>query len=51
MTPDGREIYFHRNAVLNGDFEKLRLGAEVIFNEADGEKGPQASGLRLAERA
>ena len=23
---DGREIYFHRNSVLNGDFDELRVG-------------------------
>lgn len=42
-TPDGEEIYFHRNAVVNGDFAKLRAGAEVRFTETEGEKGPQAS--------
>ena len=40
---DGREIYFHRNAVMNGGFDKLEPGAEVRFAEEEGEKGPQAS--------
>lgn len=40
---DGREIYFHRNSVLNGGFKKLKVGSEVRFSEEEGEKGPQAS--------
>jgi cold shock CspA family protein len=42
---DGREIYFHRNAVLTG-FERLRVGAEVHFAEEEGKDGPQASSVR-----
>jgi ribosomal subunit interface protein len=42
-TPDGREIYFHRNSVLNGGFDALEVGVEVRFSEVMGEKGPQAS--------
>jgi cold shock CspA family protein/ribosome-associated translation inhibitor RaiA len=40
---DGRQVYFHRNAVLNGGFDQLRVGADVRFVERAGEKGPQAS--------
>jgi cold shock CspA family protein/ribosome-associated translation inhibitor RaiA len=46
-TPDGREIYFHRNSVLNGAFDRLTVGAEVRFIEEMGEKGPQASTVRV----
>lgn len=44
-TPDGREIYFHRNSVTNESFDSLAAGAEVRFVAMDGEseKGPQAS--------
>jgi ribosomal subunit interface protein len=42
-TPDGREIYFHANSVLNEEFKKLTIGTEVRFVEEEGEKGPQAS--------
>lgn len=42
-TPDGREIYFHRNSVLDGGFDRLKTGAEVRFSEEEGEQGPQAS--------
>ncbi len=42
---DGSEVYFHRNAVANGGFEKLRVGQAVRFSvhPGGGEKGPQAS--------
>jgi len=49
-SSDGREIYFHRNAVLNGGFDHLKAGAEVRFAESEGEKGPQASTVHIASR-
>ena len=42
-TPDGREIYFHRNSIVDGDFDRLEVGTAVRFAEEAGEKGPQAS--------
>lgn len=47
LTPEGREIYFHKNALLNENFEKLAVGDEVRFSEELGEKGPQATSLSL----
>jgi len=49
-TPDGREVYFHRNAVLNDGFDRLAVGAEARFVEQVGVKGPQASSVRLVGR-
>ena len=46
-TPDGREVYFHRNSVLNGRFEHLETGMEVRFSEELGDAGPQASTVHL----
>jgi ribosomal subunit interface protein len=46
-TSDGREIYFHRNSLLNGRFERLEPGMEVRFSEELGDKGPQASTVHL----
>jgi cold shock CspA family protein len=50
-TPDGREIYFHANSVLNNRFKSLKLGSKVSFTEEAGEKGPQASTVHLITRA
>ncbi|HLI63022.1 MAG TPA: HPF/RaiA family ribosome-associated protein [Terriglobales bacterium] len=49
-TPDGREIYFHRNSVLNNAFDKLRVGMQVRFVEEEGIEGPQASTVAIVER-
>ncbi|WP_026606610.1 HPF/RaiA family ribosome-associated protein [Methylocapsa acidiphila] len=46
-TSDSREIYFHRHSVLDGAFDRLTVGAEVRFVEEIGEKGPQATTVRL----
>lgn len=48
-SEDGREIYFHRNSVIDGDFEDLEVGTIVRFAEERGEKGPQASTVHVAE--
>jgi len=48
QTPDGREVYFHRNSVLNDAFADLKTGTRVAFFEEEGEKGPQASTVRIA---
>jgi cold shock CspA family protein len=49
-TGDGREVYFHRNSVLDGNYGKLKLGTRVHFIEETGEKGPQASTVKLLGR-
>ena len=48
VTRDGRDIYFHRNSVLDDAFDRLRLGSEVRFSEEQGDKGPQASTVETA---
>lgn len=47
QTPEGEEIYFHRNSLLNVTFDQLTPGAVVTYVEAPGEKGLQASTVRL----
>jgi cold shock CspA family protein len=46
-TSDGREIYFHKNSVLGGDFKHINVGTSVIIVEEPGERGPQASSVKL----
>jgi len=47
-TADGAEIYFHRNSVVGGGFEKLEVGSEVRVEVASGEsaQGPQATSVK-----
>jgi cold shock CspA family protein len=44
---DGKEIYFHRNSLLDGKFSELAVGSRVVFADAMGEKGPQATTVKL----
>jgi cold shock CspA family protein len=46
-TADGREIYFHKNSILNGGSRHVAPGARVTFFEEMGDKGPQASTVKL----
>jgi cold shock CspA family protein len=46
-TEDGRDVYFHANAVLRGQFPYLRVGHLVRFVETAGDEGPQASMVDL----
>ena len=48
-TSDG-QVYFHRNSVLNKGFDELVVGTEVSFVMEKGEKGLQASTVRVASR-
>jgi ribosomal subunit interface protein len=48
---DNRQVYFHRNSVLHGDFERLAVGTEVRFSPEEGENGPQASSVQLVGKS
>jgi cold shock CspA family protein len=47
MTGDGSLLYFHRNAMTNGDFDRLRRGDGVTYVVADSDTGPVAGRVRL----
>ncbi len=47
QTSDGRSLYFHRNSVEGTDFDRLTTGAGVRFVEERGDRGPQASTVKL----
>ena len=46
-TPDGREIYFHKNSVRDGSAGPFAPGTRVTFFEEMGNKGPQASTVKV----
>jgi cold shock CspA family protein len=46
-SSDGKEIYFHRNSVLDGEFSELAVGSRVVFADEIGEKGAQATTVKL----
>jgi cold shock CspA family protein len=51
MTKEGGLLYFHRNAMLSGEFDKLRRGDEVTYVEEVGDTGPIATKVRRKETA
>lgn len=46
-TPDGLEVFFHAHAVKKGHFHSLTPGQTVKFAMEEGEKGPQATWVRV----
>jgi cold shock CspA family protein len=49
-TREGREMFFHKNAVLNDDFDRLDIGTGVRYFPSEGEKGPQASTVQIIDK-
>jgi cold shock CspA family protein len=47
QSNDGEEIYFHRNSILDGAFSELAVGSRVVFTDEIGEKGAQATTVKL----
>lgn len=50
LTPIGTQLLFHRDSVTNGRLDDLREGMTVHYVEAEGDAGPVAIKVRLAER-
>ncbi|PID74378.1 MAG: cold-shock protein [Desulfobacterales bacterium] len=46
-SADKRDIYFHENALKNITIDRLSEGDSVAFGESLGDKGPQASWVRV----
>ncbi len=49
-TLDGQDIYFHRNSVLHGDFDRLEIGTGVRFVAQEGEQGLHASTVQIVNK-
>jgi cold shock CspA family protein len=49
-TIDGDDVYFHKNSVLHGDFDRLELGTGVNFSSELGEDGLQATSVQVVNR-
>lgn len=46
---DGREVYFQRDALTSDDWDQLQKGMRLRFRERQGDKGPFATAVTLAE--
>jgi cold shock CspA family protein/ribosome-associated translation inhibitor RaiA len=51
LTKEGGLLYFHRNALLSGDFDQLERGQEVYYNEDMGDTGPIATKVRVKSKS
>ena len=49
-SADGDDVYFHRNAVINADFDKLKAGDVIHYVAQMGEEGWQAKQVSLAKQ-
>ena len=47
---NGQEIYFHKNSFLGNDFDRLDIGTGVQWHEEEGDKGPQATTVRIINK-
>jgi putative phosphoribosyl transferase len=43
-TPDGREVYFHRNSLSDLEFKAADVGSTVFFSAEEGGEGPAGGG-------
>ena len=46
----GQEYYFHRNAVLHCDFDRLTVGTRVRFEPNEGDEGLHASSIQIIDK-
>jgi cold shock CspA family protein len=49
-TQEGRELYFHRNSVLNDNFDRLEIGTGVRYVDTAGDEGPKASTVQIIDK-
>jgi cold shock CspA family protein len=49
VTSQGREIYFHENSLKDATMNQLSEGDGVKFGEAEGDKGPCATWVKVAK--
>jgi len=47
---DGRQIYFHRDSLPGGEFDRLEIGTSVHWVEGQVEKRPRATSVRIVDK-
>jgi CspA family cold shock protein len=46
---NGNEVFFHRSALVEEDFDTLEEGTDVEFDLERGPKGPRAVGVKTGK--
>ena len=49
-TDSDEEIYFHHNSVFHHDFDRLRVGTEVRYDQEMGDEGLQATSVQIVDK-
>ncbi len=49
VSEEGEDVFVHHSGILQEGFKNLEEGQEVTFEKVEGEKGPQATGVRVSE--
>ncbi len=44
---EGGDVFFHHSCLVEGDFDNLREGQQVEYEEGNGPKGPRAENVRV----
>ena len=49
ITPEGedKDVFFHRNDLVDADFDSLNEGDKVTFDIEEGQKGPAATNVTV----
>ena len=46
---DGRLVYFQRDSLTSNNWDRLKTGTRLRFREMQGDKGPYATAVTLAD--
>jgi len=49
IAENGDEVFFHRSALKEGDFDSLNVGMDVDFQVERGRRGLRAINMRLSK--
>jgi len=51
ITPEdgGKDLFVHFSAIQQDGFKSLKENDKVTYDDAEGQKGPQAINIRMAE--
>jgi CspA family cold shock protein len=46
---EAKDLFFHSSDLVGVSFEEIQEGANVTFDVVDGDRGPSAKNVKLAE--
>lgn len=49
LADDGQRVYFQRDGLTSDDWDRLETGTRLRFREEEGEKGPYAAAVTVAD--